>query len=97
MNATTCSYNAIFGEFNSQGIFIDMEANVEDWNVFSASIHELTHSFIEFDSYYLRHFALTSNIEKSSSSMTDCGLPLNCNRRRARIIFGLMRTITSAS
>lgn len=51
MNATTCSYNAIFGEFNSQGIFIDMENNSEDWNVFSTSVHESTHSFIEFDSY----------------------------------------------
>ena len=39
MNATTCSYNAIFGEFNSQGIFIDMENNSEDWNVFSTSVH----------------------------------------------------------
>ena len=29
MNATTCSYNAIFGEFNSQGIFIDMEIIVK--------------------------------------------------------------------
>ena len=51
MNTIICTYNTIWGEFNSQGIFIDMEANVEDWNVFSASIHELTHSFIEFDSY----------------------------------------------
>ena len=50
MNAIT-SFNTLFGEFNSQGIFIDMENNNEEWNVFSTSIHELTHSFIEFDSY----------------------------------------------
>lgn len=51
MNPIPCTYNAIYGEFNSQGIFIDMEANAEDWNVFSTSVHESTHSFIEFDSY----------------------------------------------
>ena len=51
MNAATYSYKAIFGEFNGQGIFIDMENNSECWNVFSTSVHESTHSYIEFDSY----------------------------------------------
>lgn len=50
MNAIT-GFNTLYGEFNSQGILIDMENNIEAWNVFSTSIHELTHSFIEFDSY----------------------------------------------
>lgn len=51
MNTAIPSFNTLYGEFNSQGIFIDMENNSEDWIVFSTSVHELTHSFIEFDTY----------------------------------------------
>lgn len=51
MKTSISYFNTLYGEFNSQGIFIDMENNTEEWNVFSTSVHESTHSFLEYDSY----------------------------------------------
>lgn len=42
-------FSKLFGEFNKQGVFVDIKNNVTLQNVLATAIHEKTHSFLEYD------------------------------------------------